>query len=268
MRKVDTMAMHCRELVDGATATSFSRCLTREPMSTLKVESTGMHCRQLIIGGTATLCSCCLKKGANVNAQGGYYGNALLAALSSGQGYQAVVQLLLSYNAAVNQRDTQGRTSFRFACGRGRMTTINALLSFGSDRTTIDAQGRDGLIHAACSASTNTFKWLLKEGFDPNYTDRDGWTSLHSAAKKGSADTVEVLKAAGTVSKIEAINNWTPDLVAAFHHNNLSDDLSDSAIEPEEDGRITIRGLWRNGLSCKGCYLVISNLKKLLYFFV
>ena len=41
-----------------------------------------------------------LKKGANINAQGGVYGNALQAALD--RGYEAVVKLLLEKGADVN----------------------------------------------------------------------------------------------------------------------------------------------------------------------
>jgi ankyrin repeat protein len=41
-----------------------------------------------------------LDKGADVNAQGGYYGNALQAA--SSDGHEAVVKLLLNKGADVN----------------------------------------------------------------------------------------------------------------------------------------------------------------------
>ncbi len=161
-----------------------------------------------------------LDKGANVKTQGGLYGNALQAA--SYGGHDKVVRLLLNHHALVNQKDIQGRTPFHLASAGGRMKVVEILSSFGSDPTAIDTQGRNCLHRAASKASIEIVKWLLKEGFDPNYADRDGWTSLHWAAKNGSASTIEVLKAAGARSTIEAIEGWTTDSVSIFHHNNPS----------------------------------------------
>ena len=219
-----------------------------------------------------------LDKGADVNAQGGFYGNALQAASYEGQ--EKVVRLLLSHNTAVNQQDAQGRTPFHMACAGGHMEIIHTLISFGSDPTIVDLQERNSLLHGASKGSIEIIVWLLKEGFDPNYADRDGWTSLHWAAKNGSTGIVEVLKAAGAISKIEAIEGWTPDLVAIFHNNNLSTmpdalvahekDLSDAVTGNDirlsatttnlENERIIAPGILRNNV-CDGCLMVSSGLR-------
>lgn len=56
---------------------------------------------------------------------------------------------------------------------------------------------------------------------------------MHWAAKNGYVRTVEVLKAAGASSTIEALKGWTPDSVAIFHHNELSS-ISDATADHED----------------------------------
>ncbi|KAI4117565.1 MAG: hypothetical protein LQ338_007526 [Usnochroma carphineum] len=159
-----------------------------------------------------------LEKGADVNAQGGYFGTALRAA--SYMGHNTVMQVLLEN--AVELKDMQGRASIHLACAGGSMKIVKLLSSFGPDWTTTDLQGRNCLHHAASTGSTEIVRWLLKEGFDPNAADRDGWTPLHWAGRRGSIDTITALKAAGANSTAEAIGGWTPGQVAAFHHPYLS----------------------------------------------
>ncbi|KAL9100680.1 MAG: hypothetical protein Q9163_003967 [Psora crenata] len=223
-----------------------------------------------------------LDNGADVNAQGGEYSNALQAA--SYRGHDKVVRLLVNHDAVVNWKDTQGRTPFHLASAGGRMKMVEILSSFGSDPTIIDMQGRNCLHHAASQGSIEIVNWLLNEGFDPNYADGDGWTSLHWAAKNGSVSTIEVLKAAGARSTIEAIEDWTPDAVAIFHHNNPSStsrenakselaaeqNISSSAAAVESIGyECKVRpGIWQNGCYCDGCLLVSFDLNNHLNFFI
>jgi ankyrin repeat protein len=56
-----------------------------------------MHFRQLPVGGHDSVVTLLLEKGADVNAQGGHYGNALQAA--SHHGYSAIVHSLLEKGA-------------------------------------------------------------------------------------------------------------------------------------------------------------------------
>jgi ankyrin repeat protein len=58
-----------------------------------------------------------LKHGADVNAQGGDYGNALYAAYSGG--YDKIVQLLLEHGADVNAQGGDDRNALYAACSRG-----------------------------------------------------------------------------------------------------------------------------------------------------
>ena len=82
-----------------------------------------------------------LDKGADVNAEDGYHGNALQTA--SYKGDEKVVQMLLNHNAILYRKDVQGRTLIHLASAGGWMRTVEILSSLGSDPTVIDTQGRN-----------------------------------------------------------------------------------------------------------------------------
>ena len=217
-----------------------------------------------------------LDRGADVNAQGRLLGNALQAA--SYGGHHKVARLLLNHNAVVNRKDIQGRTAFHLASAGGQMETVETLLSFGADPNTIDVQGRNSLHYAASRGSIGIVKWLLQKGFDPNYTDRDGWNSLHWAARNESISIMAVLETAGGCSTLEAIEGWTPDSVAIFHHNDPSSrsrenaksklaakrntSSSIAAVESVDDEHEVSPGIWHKGYICDGCQLVSFVLNK------
>ncbi|KAK5728137.1 hypothetical protein LTR17_012145 [Elasticomyces elasticus] len=77
-----------------------------------------------------------LEKQADVNAQGGDYGNALQAASVSGN--QTIVQLLLAAGAKVNAKGGLYGSALQAASSKGEEAIVRQLLSFGAD---VNAQG-------------------------------------------------------------------------------------------------------------------------------
>ncbi|EXU98137.1 ankyrin repeat protein, partial [Metarhizium robertsii] len=75
-------------------------------------------------------------KGADVNAQGGRYGNALYAA--SSQGHLEIVQLLLDKGADVNAQGGRYGNALQGASSRGHLEIVQLLLDKGAD---VNAQG-------------------------------------------------------------------------------------------------------------------------------
>jgi ankyrin repeat protein len=59
-----------------------------------------MHSRQHHMEGHEAIAKLLIEKGADVNAQGGFYGNALQAA--SYEGHEAIAKLLIEKGADVN----------------------------------------------------------------------------------------------------------------------------------------------------------------------
>jgi ankyrin repeat protein len=78
-----------------------------------------------------------LAKGADVNAQGGYYGNALQAA-SYSSGHEKVVELLLAKGADVNAQGGRYGNALQVASYGGHETVVELLLKEGAD---VNAQG-------------------------------------------------------------------------------------------------------------------------------
>ncbi|KAK8851752.1 ankyrin repeat-containing domain protein [Apiospora arundinis] len=77
-----------------------------------------------------------LEKGADVNAQGGQYGNALQAA--SSRGHKEIVQALLEKGAVVNAQGGRYGNALQAASSRGHKEIVQALLEKGAD---VNAQG-------------------------------------------------------------------------------------------------------------------------------
>jgi Ankyrin repeats (3 copies) len=77
-----------------------------------------------------------LDKGADINAQGGEYGNALQAA--STKGHEVVVRLLLDKGADVNAQGGLYSNALQAAWAQGHEVVVQLLLDEGAD---VNAQG-------------------------------------------------------------------------------------------------------------------------------
>ncbi|KAJ5470923.1 Ankyrin repeat protein [Penicillium desertorum] len=96
-----------------------------------------------------------LKKGANVNTNRGFYGNALQAALS--RGHLEIIQLLLKKGTNVNTEGGWYGNALQAALSIGHIETILLLLKNGAD---VNTQGGRG--------NANLILLFLKKGADIN----------------------------------------------------------------------------------------------------
>ena len=74
-----------------------------------------------------------LDRGAEVNARGGYYGNALQVA--SSKGHNQVVQILLDKGADVNAQGGYYGNALQAALSGGHIQVVQTLLNKGADVT-------------------------------------------------------------------------------------------------------------------------------------
>ncbi|KAH6670200.1 hypothetical protein B0J14DRAFT_114437 [Halenospora varia] len=115
-------------------------------------------------GGHQAMVELLLTKGADVNAQGGYYGNALQAA--SLQGHQAVVELLLTKGADVNAQGGFYGNALQAASEGGHQAVVELLLTKGAD---VNAQGGhygNALQVASLQGHQAMVEMLLAKGAD------------------------------------------------------------------------------------------------------
>ncbi|KAL8699990.1 MAG: hypothetical protein Q9201_005685 [Fulgogasparrea decipioides] len=132
-----------------------------------------------------------LDKGADVNAQGGYFGNALQAAAE--RGHNEVVQLLLDKGADVNAQGGFHGNALQAAAYRGHNKVVQLLLDKGAD---VNAQGgfHGNALQAAAEGGHNeVVQLLLDKGADVNAQGGFCGNALQAAARYGHNKLVQLL---------------------------------------------------------------------------
>ncbi|KAI9656998.1 MAG: hypothetical protein M1829_000355 [Trizodia sp. TS-e1964] len=147
------------------------------------------------LGGLAKTASRLAREGADINAQGGEYGNALQAA--SYRGHEKTVELLLSEGADINAQGSYYGNALQAASYRGHEKTVELLLSKGAD---INAQGSyygNALQAASYRGHEKTVELLLSKGADINAQGGQFGNALCAASSGGHEKTVELLLSKG-----------------------------------------------------------------------
>ena len=132
-----------------------------------------------------------LEKGADVNAQGGYYGNALqMASIEDNKG---IVKLLLEQGADVNAQGGEYGNALQAASARGYEGIVKLLLERKPD---VNAQG--GLYGNALQAASagdyeDIVKLLLEQGADVNAQGGYYGNALQAISIRGNEYIVKLL---------------------------------------------------------------------------
>ncbi|OAG39695.1 hypothetical protein AYO21_06163 [Fonsecaea monophora] len=132
-----------------------------------------------------------LEKGADVNVQGGYYGNVLQAA--SMHGHEKVVQILLEKGADVNVQGGDYGNALQAASIRGYEKVVQILLEKGPD---VNAQGgrySNALRAASEYGQEKVVQILLEKGADVNVQGGYYGNALQAASGYGHEKVVQIL---------------------------------------------------------------------------
>jgi ankyrin repeat protein len=132
-----------------------------------------------------------LDAGADVNAQGGEYGNALYAAVE--QGSEQVVKMLLDAGADVNAQGGEYGNALYAAVSRGSEQVVKMLLDAGAD---VNAQGGEygnALYAAVEQGSEQVVKMLLDAGADVNTQGGEYGNALRAAKRNNDEKVVKML---------------------------------------------------------------------------
>ena len=132
-----------------------------------------------------------LDKGADVNAQDGWFGNALQAAASGGN--IDAVRLLLDKGADVDAQGGEYGNALQAAISEGNIDAMRLLLDKGAD---VNAQGgRYGnpLQAAACWWDIEPMQLLLDKGADVNAQGGQHGNALQAAASEGNIEAIQLL---------------------------------------------------------------------------
>ncbi len=126
-----------------------------------------------------------------VNAQGGFYGNALQAA--SREGHEKTVELLLDKGADVNAQDGDYGNALQAASHKGNEKVVQLLLDKGAD---INIQGGyygNVLEAASIGGNKEVIQLLLDNGADINAQSGLYGSSLQAASMGGDEKVVQQL---------------------------------------------------------------------------
>ncbi|KAH0538447.1 hypothetical protein FGG08_004945 [Glutinoglossum americanum] len=132
-----------------------------------------------------------LEKGADVNAQGGRYGNALQAA--SYDGHDLVIQRLLEKGADVNAQGGLYGNALQAASYRGHDLVTQRLLEKGAD---VNAQGGrygNALQAASSGGHDQAIQRLLEKGADVNAQGGRYGNALQAASSGGHDQAIQRL---------------------------------------------------------------------------
>ncbi|KAJ6103492.1 hypothetical protein N7486_005919 [Penicillium sp. IBT 16267x] len=132
-----------------------------------------------------------LEHGADVNAQGGHYGNALYAA--SWEGHDKIVQMLLEHGADVNAQGGDFGNALQAASSKGHDKIVRMLLEHGAD---VNAQGGpygNALQAASFGGHDKIVQMLLEHGADVHAQGGPYGNALQAASSGGHDKIVQML---------------------------------------------------------------------------
>jgi ankyrin repeat protein len=139
----------------------------------------------------ASLVRLLLEKGANVNAAGGYFGNALQAASIDGD--LETIKILLEWGADVNARGGGLLTALQGAALNGCDGAVRLFLEHGADVNIIGGYHGSALRAAALGGHLEIAKTLLQHGAAVNAHDDSGGSALEAASGSGNYELVKML---------------------------------------------------------------------------
>ncbi|EWZ48989.1 hypothetical protein FOZG_04453 [Fusarium oxysporum Fo47] len=145
-----------------------------------------------------------MTEGANVNAQGGEYGNALQAASLNGN--LRVVQLLLDNGADVNAEDGKYGNALHAASYKSNLEVVQLLLDKGADVNAEGGEHGNALQAASLNGNLRVVQLLLDKGADVNAEGGRYCNALQAAIIHDHQEVVQLLLDNG--ADVNAEGTW------------------------------------------------------------
>ena len=117
--------------------------------------------------------------------------------IASYMGHVDVVTMLLDSEANINQAENNGQTPLYAASGKGHMDVVRVLLDREADIKQETNIGETPLFAASLFGHEDVVKVLLDRGADIYHATHDGHTPLYTASARGYEDIVRLLAQRG-----------------------------------------------------------------------
>ena len=108
-----------------------------------------------------------------------------------------IIELLLSYQALIDQQDKLGNTALFYAASRGLYSSVEVLLEHGANPDMKNRQGVTPMMVGATSRDTSIVELLLNANPDLTLSDYTGRSVLEWSRNSGNAQIEDMLRAAG-----------------------------------------------------------------------
>jgi ankyrin repeat protein len=175
-------------------------------------------------GGYEQVVKLLLNKGADVNAQGGRFSNALQAA--SYGGHKQVVKLLLNKGSNINSQGGYYSNALQAASAGGHEQVVKLLIDKGAN---VNAQGGgfgNALQAASYGGHEQVVKLLLNKGANANVQGGRYGNALCAAIPKGYTTIARMLIKSGADTEMMDRHGWTASMIASkSDHQKLHDAL-------------------------------------------
>ncbi|KAJ4300817.1 hypothetical protein N0V90_002905 [Kalmusia sp. IMI 367209] len=165
----------------------------RQPEVEIDLESVAAPLYFTALLGLSMITKMLLNQGAEVNAQGGDYGNALQAA--SAEGHEQIVKILLDSKAEVNAPGGYYGNALQAASASGNEHIVKILLN---SKAEVNAQGGlygNALVAASYGGHEQIVKMLLNSKAEFNVQGRHYGKALEAASYGGHEHIVKILLA-------------------------------------------------------------------------
>lgn len=164
--------------------------------------------------------SALLEKGVDVNKRVSRksFGKATPLHASCVNNNIEISHLLLSVGAAIEAKDTEGKTALASSCIYRNDSIVNLLCSKGANVNAQDRKGNTPLYYAICSKSLACCTILLAAGADPNVENKDGYSPLYRAAESAPVEIITYLLDKGALTQSSnKRDGTTPLMIAAIN---------------------------------------------------
>ena len=126
---------------------------------------------------------------------------------------EPTIDLLLSKDADVNAKTSNGQTALHFASSKDNLDIVRKLIDHKASARVKDKRGQLALHRAAAIGSVPIIKELLGAKSPINATDLDAMTALHHAVSEGHGmAAIELLKAGAEHDKENVDGKLAMDL--------------------------------------------------------
>jgi ankyrin repeat protein len=229
----------------------------KEPTITESLDKVACPLYYASLAGLVESARLLLEDGADANAQGGEYGNALQAA--SAGGHEKVVQQLLDKGADVNAQGGPHGNALQAASAGGHEKVVQRLLDKGADVKSQGGFWGNALQAASAGGHNQVVQWLLDKGADINVQGGYYGNALQAASLEGRDQVVQQLLDKGASVNAQG-GFWGNALQAASFkgHDQVVRRLLDKGADVNAQG-----GFYGNALqaaSVKGHDPVVQRL--------